>query len=208
MHAVTSSTVTHTVSSRSVTCEVCRTGTGLSAEGAKTSWTTGWKTHDTRWIHTQDTVAFPPEIKAYHQLLNDVALTFGAVGCSPARQTFTVTITGVAGGVVGTLIAHFRTHLAVVASRTNCKTLLEEVRLSLNIKNICVDLHVQLLIPNLDHSWHLCDLAGSRTLLSHGGSGRTGHRMGMTCCTGHHRYQLCILGDKETKSVNTRVFVL
>lgn len=110
-----------------------------------------YRLEDTRHtlIHTQDTVAFPPEIKAYHQLLNDVALTFGAVGCSPARQTFTVTITGVAGGVVGTLIAHFRTHLAVVASRTNCKTLLEEVRLSLNIKNICVDLHVQLLIPTL-----------------------------------------------------------
>lgn len=48
---------------------------------------------------------------------------------------------------------------------------------------------------NLDHNWLLYVLADSHTLRSHGGSGMTGHTMGTTYCTVHHKFQLCILGD-------------
>lgn len=48
---------------------------------------------------------------------------------------------------------------------------------------------------NLDHNWLLYILEDSHTLLSHGGSGMTVHTMGMTYCTVHHKFQLCILGD-------------
>lgn len=48
---------------------------------------------------------------------------------------------------------------------------------------------------NLDHNYLLYDPEDSHTLLSHGGSGMTVHMMGMTYCTVHHKFQLCILGD-------------
>lgn len=50
-----------------------------------------------------------------------VALTYGAVGCRPARQTFTVTVPGVTRGVVDTVNTDFRTEFAIVASWTHCK---------------------------------------------------------------------------------------
>lgn len=55
-------------------------------------------------------------------MLCDVALTYGAVSCGPARQTFTVTVPGVARGVVDTVNTNFRTEFAIVAIWTNCKT--------------------------------------------------------------------------------------
>lgn len=48
---------------------------------------------------------------------------------------------------------------------------------------------------NLDHNWLLYIPEDSHTLPSHGGSGMTVHTMGMTYCTVHHKFQLCILGD-------------
>lgn len=51
LFAVISSTFTHTVSSKSVTDEVGRTGAGLSAERTEASRTTGWKTRGAYHIH-------------------------------------------------------------------------------------------------------------------------------------------------------------
>lgn len=50
----------------------------------------------------------------------DAALTYGAVGRSPAGQTFTVSVPVVTGGVVGAVHTHFRTQFAIVAMWTDC----------------------------------------------------------------------------------------
>lgn len=102
----------------------------------------------------------------------------------------------VACRIVCTVITHFRTQFAIVSSRTICKILLVEVMLVLH-HNWIMYLWCKFNYCNLDHSWLLCVLAYSCTLLSRGGSGRTGHRMDMTYCNAHHKYQLCILGDIE-----------
>lgn len=52
----------------------------------------------------------------------NVILTDWAVSSRPAGQTFTVTISVVACGVVGTVDTHFRAMLAIIASWTNCNT--------------------------------------------------------------------------------------
>lgn len=57
------------------------------------------------------------KIITYH-----VALTYGAVGRRPARQTLTVAVPVVACGVVGTVNTHLRAEFAIKAGRTDCKT--------------------------------------------------------------------------------------
>lgn len=68
-------------------------------------------------------------------------------------------------------------------------------------KDVFMDLYCVIVDDvNLGHSCLRCVLAGSRTLRSHGGRGKSGRRRGTTFCTGRHTCQLCILGENGIKS--------
>lgn len=147
-------------------------------------------------FHVKPLTCFPLEKDA-------VTLTYGAVGSSPARQTFTVAVPVVACGVVGTGNTHLRTQFAIVASWTHCRThnvMYETTAPDCIERRRCLCLCTWVCNADLDHSWLQCIQVGNHTLLSHGGSGTTGRRTGMTCCTALRTYQLCTLGDKEIKS--------
>lgn len=109
----------------------------------------------------------------------------------------------VARGVVGTVDTHFGTLLAVVTRRANCenKFTLGEWRLPAAGLSLVVskdDAH-------FDRSRPPCVRAGSRTLPSHGGRGRTGCRRGTTGHTAHRKSPLGILGltrrEKKRKTL-------